>query len=250
MPNYVQNCMTITGPVEEIDRFWNEHCDESVGPFSFNRIIPMPKMLMVQAGSTSSACKELVEKLLTLPAIPTAKEEFREIFGEKEWFEDLPGFMPRTLNHLPEIPQYLLNGISSPETKEDAIILGYTMIQNKKKYGYQDWYGWRNANWGTKWDAMERSIEQTSENEISICFQTAWSAPKPIYETLSVQYPKLQFEIQFADEDLGSNCGTFKAENGILSFEAPGNEEESFDFACEVWGLDPNEERALMEEYN
>lgn len=248
MPNYVQNYMKITGSVEEINRFWKDQCDESVGHFSFRRIVPMSKTLMIQSGSISYACKELVEKLLTLPSLPKAKEEFQKIFGEKEWFEDLPGSMPENLDHLSEIPKYLLDGMSSPKTKEDAIVLGYTMIQNEKKYGFQDWYGWSNANWGTKWDAMEVSADRESENEISICFQTAWSAPDPIYQVLTVKYPKLNFDVQFADEDLGSNCGTFKAENGILSFEAPGNEEESFDFACKVWDLDPDEERTLREE--
>lgn len=238
MANFVQNCVTITGTEKEIDRFWNEQCKH----FSFNRIVPMPKTLYIISGSISEVCYEIVEKLLSLPSMPKTKEEFCEIFGDGlTWFEDLPGSLPEDLSHLPEIPEYLLDAESKPKTKGDAIVLGYTMIQNETKYGFCDWYDWRIANWGTKWEPNNFSASRDSESAISMFFKTAWHAPEPIYRVLSTKYPQFNFVIEYADEDLGYNCGTYKVTNGVLSFTKPGNEDESFDFACDVWCYDADE---------
>jgi hypothetical protein len=56
--------------------------------------------------------------------------------------------------------------------------------------GYSEsgaWYGWCNANWGTKWDVSEADcnyIEDRSENSIRLYFETAWSPPIEFYEKL------------------------------------------------------------------
>ena len=54
----------------------------------------------------------------------------------------------------------------------------------KKKYGYQSWYDWNIANWGTKWDACEVSVQANSANSVSLSFDTAWSPPINFYEQM------------------------------------------------------------------
>ena len=36
---------------------------------------------------------------------------------------------------------------------------------------------------------------------------TAWSAPIPVIKKLSEMYPNIELTLEFADEDLGQNCG-------------------------------------------
>ena len=55
-----------------------------------------------------------------------------------------------------------------------------------------DWWSWRIANWGTKWDIGCKATNGTSYgteptrvgNELSMCFDSAWSPPIGFYERL------------------------------------------------------------------
>lgn len=130
-------------------------------------------------------------------------------------------------------------------------------VDNKKryeelvrKYGAGDWYHWRVKNWGTKWNAGEAFEHQDNYAE----FDTAWSTPEPIIKAMSKKFGT-KIRVRYADEDLGSNCGEYEYTNGRLTynkvFEGKTDEEvekQKFEFACDVWGLDPEEERAWREE--
>ena len=95
------------------------------------------------------------------------------------------------------------------------------------------WYDWSVENWGTKWDVAE-----TFEDENGyICFDTAWSTPQELICILSEKYPNLSFEVAFADEDLGNNCGLYTLKNGVEVEFVPYGVEE----ACNVWGYDYEE---------
>lgn len=74
----------------------------------------------------------------------------------------------------------------------------------KKEFGADNWYDWQTANWGTKWNAYSQNHVE-GENEIE--FDTAWSTPYEAMVHLSTKYPDVEFEIQYADEDLGQNVG-------------------------------------------
>lgn len=83
-------------------------------------------------------------------------------------------------------------------------------VRNLNKHGAPSWYEWNCKNWGTKWNAY--SIGEIEDNTIS--FDTAWSMPEPIFCKLSTMYPDLAFEVKYADEDIGSNCGHVIFRNG------------------------------------
>lgn len=71
------------------------------------------------------------------------------------------------------------------------------------KDGYnQGGYEWCCNHWGTKWNAYEIAVDYDT-----ISFQTAWSTPHPIFEELSKRMPGVTIEVEYADEDRGSNCG-------------------------------------------
>lgn len=65
-----------------------------------------------------------------------------------------------------------------------------------------DWYNWRVANWGTKWEARidYETTDQWETGEVFIEFATAWSAPMPIIETVVKKYPKLSFHFTCWEE--------------------------------------------------
>lgn len=98
----------------------------------------------------------------------------------------------------------------------------------------EGWYGWRITHWGTKWNAYDS--EPCNDNEL--IFDTAWSCPMPIYEKLhEICGDRVSFEVKYADEDIGYNCGAF-------SFDKEGKHpgvtlqmgsEEAIVFAKEVW---------------
>ena len=74
------------------------------------------------------------------------------------------------------------------------------------------------------------------------CFQTAWAAPHPILEKLSEMFPAVTFEHQWADEDIGQNCGRRCYSGGEQTEEyAPESEKEAVEFACGVWDYDPSD---------
>lgn len=47
----------------------------------------------------------------------------------------------------------------------------------------ENWYSWNVNNWGTKWDVTPYSWERDG-NRISMNFDTAWSPPTTLYETM------------------------------------------------------------------
>jgi Ferredoxin-like domain in Api92-like protein len=47
-----------------------------------------------------------------------------------------------------------------------------------------NWYDWRVANWGTKWQESEPYVVRSLAGELLVSFQTAWSPPIGIYRRL------------------------------------------------------------------
>jgi hypothetical protein len=95
----------------------------------------------------------------------------------------------------------------------DTVFQGELSSEDEQKYpGDLNWYDWSINHWGTKWNAYETVI--IDDDKLS--FQTAWSAPWPIFEEWSRQCPEEVMTIAFADEDLGSNLGMFQMKDGVI----------------------------------
>ena len=54
----------------------------------------------------------------------------------------------------------------------------------KAKYGYESWYDWNIAHWGTKWDLCEVGYTRMDANTIVLHCQTAWSPPTNAFATM------------------------------------------------------------------
>ena len=99
--------------------------------------------------------------------------------------------------------------IAEPRKKEecdpDCLVSEHSHVIEDKERPWFDWYAWHNKYWGTKWNCYDGYVK-VGTSTITFVFSTAWSAPFPIYEQLA-RFFCFKFEVRYADEDYGSNCG-------------------------------------------
>ena len=219
MPNWVQNNITFSGNAAEIKKMLETIKDNEIGfgSIDFNKIIPMPESLNIECGSrTDKGIGMVKEYLENMPEELKSKEGTYE-----EFLEDLR-------NHSADI---------TDEKEKKIWDIGVTAVDNLYKYDAPTWYEWCSKNWGTKWNACKCTT--VNENAKSISFQTAWGTPYPVMKKLSEMFPNIEIRTEFADEDIGQNCGmyTFKGGEIILEWN-PADEEsnkDAFEFAAKVW---------------
>lgn len=82
------------------------------------------------------------------------------------------------------------------ETLKD---IGDDLAVFKEKYGFDNWYDWRLANWSTKWEAEDAEFDQGSSE---MRFDTAWSVPEPVFAKLQEENPDAKFHI-YSEEETG-----------------------------------------------
>ena len=119
-------------------------------------------------------------------------------------------------------------------------------LENIRLHGHPTWYEWCRANWGTKWNAYQQHVVDHNILE----FQTAWNMPYQFMQMLAARFPDVEFVVEFADEDIGSNCGTATYRGGVLvSLEEPGDPTK---FAYRIKGYSDEEiaerEREIAED--
>jgi hypothetical protein len=85
------------------------------------------------------------------------------------------------------------------------------MLRNKRSCGHLNTMDFARDVWGTKWNAYDQVIDLDA-GELS--FDTAWSCPMPVLTELSKRHPDHEITVRYADEDLGSNCGTVRLKAG------------------------------------
>ncbi len=104
-----------------------------------------------------------------------------------------------------------------------------------------DSYNWCIANWGTKWTSYGYTADSGFKDG-KLTFLTAWSAPHPILQRLSEMFPDIEFEHEWADEDIGMNCGRYVYYDGERTEEYyPESNRERIEFAARVMDSDPSE---------
>ena len=94
------------------------------------------------------------------------------------------------------------------------------------------WYNWNVRNWGTKWDVAvhdeekypETELVEEDETSLAYRFNTAWSPPVQAIIKLSAQYPDLDFELSYEEE---------QGWGGLVQFEQGNtNVIEEYDNKC------------------
>jgi len=122
------------------------------------------------------------------------------------------------------------------------------MLRNFRKCDIFHDMDFARKHWGTKWNAYDQTVDAAAG---TAQFDTAWSCPTPVFEALSKKFPDERIEVQFADEDIGSNCGSFTLKNGTFIAQdlAPSYSQQSDEdkakwraFAYTVKGWEPDAE--------
>jgi len=204
---------------------------------------------------TKEKNKEYLKKILkTIAGTPQGVDEHGEEFICFEKIDPMPKELRNTTS--PNSEPIRENYTNNEEYNEDHekeyqkdLKKYQKQLKLKEKYGVDNWYDWHCTHWGTKWDAYQSQDEGPTATGIGhiITFQTAWSTPTQIIKTLSEKFPSAKFEIMYADEDIGNNCGNYICIKGNLeNLTLPDDQEE---FACELWGNDYEEYIADKEEW-
>ena len=201
--------------------------------FDPDKIIPTPKELNLDEGSANGVFKNVFLKYSS-----EEKHPFDKPFSMDG--DEVIDILHRITNEeLSSVRQHLdyhkADDIPAEEAVKEAVRLGWQYLHNKLVYGSETWYSWYIGHWGTKWIADVVMMK----NELGWSFDTAWSAPNELINVLSVIFPEVIFELLYADEDLGYNCGVIMFRDGRserMEFPAGNGDEESVEFAKQLWG--------------
>ena len=215
MPNHVTNRISFRGDPEAIRRMLEavKNDEEGYGSIDFNKIIPMPPELNIESGSRTTEGIKLYNAFLDIYKL--GKGQNVDLFSIPE--ESEKAFLK------------MRTDIDKKTWK-----LGRAACRNIQQFGCPTWYEWCNRNWDTKWNAYDFNSEG---NDIS--FHTAWSAPLPVLRELSRLYPEIEITHEWADEDIGHNCGHYVFSGGKMTEGwMPADGRDSYEFAASVLGED------------
>ncbi len=130
------------------------------------------------------------------------------------------------------LPKELVGTIApTPETMSEE-----EKNRLRDKYGATNWYEWQCINWGVKWDAGESAFYKEKDDWM-ITFQTPWGPPVEFVQALSKEFNKIDFYLQYADENEGyPPVGQAYINDGNVIFSGPiVNTSEAREFAMSVW---------------
>lgn len=208
MPNHVYHRVNFKGNPESVEKLKQQiqtvHEDENSGAqytnhIGFNKIIPRPETIsnVESISSHESKARELFSIIRIDSKYSTEKSNNSITVN---WFKEY-------------ISKYLPD--SAPEKTgqpEDEFENMVTIIFNLSEYGVPTWYEWSNKYWNTKWNAYE-----TEYKDGELRFETAWSTPYPVLLKLSEIFPDVEIHVDYANEDLGCNCGRVLYQGGNIT---------------------------------
>lgn len=198
--------------------------------FDFNKLIPMPDDLKLDAGSIewdSIACYYLslnddekfkLIKLLKSKEVSYCHNYWNKYKGDIKELENNPKKLNEKINNY--------NGLFDfDKEKQFTSIneLGKQYIENIKNYNFPQWYDWCVENWGTKWN-VEDDIDVVYDkniDEYDISFQTAWNVPTGIVEKYSELCEDDEFYWEYENEDYDGTHILRKINGEIVNTLAP-----------------------------
>ena len=185
MPNNTTNILVIYNEDSDLNLINKVLTMSELGDlvFDFNKIIPMPPELNVESSSRGNEAYACLH----------GTDEDLKYYFDMDWVdnyitsrEDLTTFLEKR----------------SPKLDTDELSwrqMGDRYESNMTKYGHKTWYSWCCDKWGTKWNSYNMGVISECD-PFEITFETAWSAPTPIYEALQEMFPELTIEAFWSDE--------------------------------------------------
>jgi Api92-like protein with ferredoxin domain len=203
MPNHIQNRLKFIGSKEQVKLILKaisgKYKDGDKMQIDFNKIIPMPSGI---ESNPHSGIQIWIE-------ICTGLVDFRESNFQNAMNDILSGLKLSTAIRVLKSDKNIL---SFSNDEFDHFIQG---LKNMRLHGNLSWYDWSIKHWGTKWNAYQQNDKRNTSN--TIYFQTAWSSPIELIKTLSSQFPEIELELTYADEDTSSNSGRIKYKGGQIT---------------------------------
>lgn len=210
MPNHVKNHITFTGVGEkEISLLRSLEQEEHAGALDFNKVFPMPEELNIESGSRTQG--GLIAYSSYMESVNEETPENESLFRKQH-----------------------------PKVDDATWEIGKAAYHNNQKYGAPTWYEWSVQNWGTKWNSYDPQEMAVDGDQCTMTFSTAWSPPITLLMKLSQMMPDVEIAHEWADEDIGNNCGRVRLKGGHLReayLPEPGK--ESIEFATSVWNATP-----------
>lgn len=206
MPNHITNILTVKGSEKRVKEVFETVKGEDT-LFDFNKIIEMPEELNIESSTNGSIGIEY----LLFKSGEFRFRKYEETYKRVESYDE--------------------------KCKNEIIELGKKYLSNLAKYGYTNWYDWRIANWGTKWNAYDTEMI----DDYIIKFDTAWNGVPDLIFALSTMFPEVEFEYIYADEDVSYNTGIGTFKEGESDMHYPdGGSNEAFEiyFKTHEWERD------------
>ena len=168
MPNYVRNLIRVVdGDFQAVADFMKS--DER--NFDFNRLIPMPQSMLALKAKYNGISKQ-------------------SELGFKYWSNAYQRYKKGKYAIFNEIKE---RGYNLRQTLREGLDRLYVYAD----CGYWNSLEWAIAKWGTKWNALDINVCQSGR---TIFFNTAWSAPIPIYKALAKKFPMHKISVKYYDE--------------------------------------------------
>lgn len=171
MPNWCNNKLTIKcatrAECDAVQALVRGNADA----FDFDRIVPMPKCLDIEARGDADAALAAycLKNGLSLPKAARCLHQ----------------------RSLQDADEFLVSHCA--EASKQDLAYGKVIYDNLVQTGFKTWYEWRCEKWGTKWNADNSDVCVSLDGlEASYWFDTAWCAPIPVVEELSRKFPEAE----------------------------------------------------------
>lgn len=115
-------------------------------------------------------------------------------------------------------------------------------LKEEAEHPGRNWRDWCPRHWGTKWNAYDQSLKDGT-----LRFDTAWAMPDPIFRALAELFPEVTIAVDYADEDIGNNCGQVVYKGPVeyyangrrteVSVKDLGPPSDPVAFACDIHGM-------------
>jgi Ferredoxin-like domain in Api92-like protein len=216
MANHVSN--KLTANAETIDRLISVNNNGDL-LFDFGIVVPTPEALF--QGSISSKVEGAAKIALGLIDFNYKHpSNLVDLFRVGDY-----GVAASSLENM-NLMRQLAEGPYPKDFGEEEFNDFILILKSYRATGHLFWYTWNIQYWGTKWNAY--AVTRSSNTEL--IFETAWSAPHPVIETLAKSVDVVH---EWADEDTGHNVGRRIYRFGNFQETLLDNTKEGYELAFE-----------------
>ena len=218
MPNYAYNQITCKNE-ENFNKLRSVLLNDN-NEVDFNKIIPMPKTLQIEASEAPWQMADVSAYLfggteLHEHDMDEVRDQIKKLYPDVRFVHSDPRDMDVRKNLCPnQIPDALLKLIAEPVSGYPASAeLGKVLLNNMVAYGFTDWYDWSRIHWGTKWNAIQTEI---FEPQRQIFWETAWSPSIDIVE-IAMEMAEITALYEYSEEQITAFSGEWLFVNGKLT---------------------------------